>query len=85
MKLIKNEDGTIRRCDRNIKELGYWRSLRWFGYKSCLNYIDISELFKAIQVLSMYMFYILFFPILPLIAGYVNWRRAVRICKLEDS
>lgn len=85
MALIRNDDGTIRRCDRNIKELGYWKSLSWFGYKYCLDCIDVEEVLISIKLLAVTTFYIVLFPILPLIACYVNWRRAVRRCEIEDS
>ncbi len=83
--LIREGDGTIRRCERNIKELGYWKSLRWFGYRYCLSCIDVRDFFKSIAVLLSSLLYIVIFPILPLIACYVKWKRAVRRCKLEDS
>lgn len=42
-RLIYNDDGTLRRCDRNIKNLGYWKSLRWFGYRYILSQISWSD------------------------------------------
>ena len=84
MELIREEDGTIRKCDANIVKLGYWKSLRFFGYKRILTeYFDWPAIVEGLIWIVAAIMALLILPILPFIYCYIEWARAKRLVSKE--
>ncbi len=86
MELIREENGTIKKCDFNLVKLGYWRSLRFFGYKRILqNYFDWPAIIDGLIWIFSAAMALLIFPLLPLIYCYLEWSRAKRLVSRETK
>lgn len=85
MELIREEDGTIRKCDSNIVKLGYWRSLwLWYGYKKTLvEDIDWGAVAEAFVAVGTIILALILLPFIPFIRCYTDWKRAKYLVSKE--
>lgn len=86
MELIRENNGKLRKCDANLVRLGYWRSLRFFGYKRILTeYFDWKDIIEGSIYIITVMMMLLIFPLWPFLYCYVEWSRAKRLVSKEAS
>jgi len=84
--IIYNNDGSIRKCPKTVASQGYWLTLwRFHGYKEVIKEVfSISgELLDAVVIIFTFLFYVAIFPAIPFIRAFYDYRRCVKICKIE--
>jgi hypothetical protein len=89
--LFRTEDGKIVNCSKNYYILGYWGTV-WLFTKKWVTFDDgnnmiislkeaANSLYDALFILGTISFFIIAFPVMPLVRGYFSYRVAKKECE----